>query len=403
MEICNKNICTACKACLNICPRAAIDFKLDELDNLYADINQNLCIGCGLCKKVCPQINLVSLNNTEYCYAGWSLNDKTRKESASGGIASEIYKEYAGNDNVFIGAEMIEAFETILSSGRCISDIERFKNSRYVYADPQYIYREIASLLKKDIKVVFIGTSCQVAALKSYINSVGVSIEKLLLVDLVCHGVSSPVYLKNHINNLQEKYNFYADKCCFRDPEMYTYTFTFTLRNNGQVKYARRVHWDDMYQIGYHYGIIYRNNCYECIYAKKDRVGDITLADFSYVGAIQSCLYDNKNVSCILCNTSKGKLLLESLLQKGKIFLDERPIEEEWNYEKMLSHPTLRPKERRIFVTRYIETKNFDKSMWEASWKIVLKNKIKNNKCVKKIRKCIPRKMKIYLRCILSN
>ena len=45
MEICNKNICTACKACLNICPRAAIDFKLDELDNLYADINQNLCIG----------------------------------------------------------------------------------------------------------------------------------------------------------------------------------------------------------------------------------------------------------------------------------------------------------------------------------------------------------------------
>ena len=94
---------------------------------------------------------------------------------------------------------------------------------------------------------------------------------------------------------------------------------------------------------------------------------------------------------------------MESLLQKGKIFLDERPIEEEWNYEKMLSHPTLRPKERRIFVTRYIETKNFDKSMWEASWKIVLKNKIKNNKCVKKIRKCIPRKMKIYLRCILSN
>ena len=69
----------------------------------------------------------------------------------------------------------------------------------------------------------------------------------------------------------------------------------------------------------------------------------------------------------------------------------------------MLSHPTLMPKERRIFVTKYEKTKKFDKAMWEASWKIVFRNKVKNNRCVETIRKCIPRKIKRYIRCMLSN
>lgn len=403
MKICKKHECTACKACSNICPKDAIDFKLDELDNLYADINLHLCVGCNLCRSVCPQINKVLFNKTEYCYASWSLDDKTRKNSASGGVASEIYKEYAREGEVFIGAEVIDRFEPVLGFGTSISDIDRFKNSKYVYADPQYIYRKVASLLKLDKDVVFIGIPCQVAALKSYINSIRISMEKLLLVDLVCHGVSSSEYLKKHINTLQNKYNFSADKCYFRDPDRHTYTYTFTLRNKGNIKYERGVHSDDMYQIGYHYGITYRANCYGCIYAQRDRVGDITLADFSYVGVISPCLYDNKNVSCVLCNTQKGNFFIEKLMEKGKLYLEKRPVEEEWNYDKMFSHPTLLPKERKVFATRYVKTKNFDESMWWAAWKIVLKNKMKNHKYVETIRKYMPRILKNYLRVILHN
>ena len=56
-QIIEKNKCSGCHACLNICPKKAIYMEEDEKGFLYPNINQDKCINCGMCKKVCPILN----------------------------------------------------------------------------------------------------------------------------------------------------------------------------------------------------------------------------------------------------------------------------------------------------------------------------------------------------------
>lgn len=45
--------CTGCGACATVCPKNAIEIKLNK-NGFYAPvINENKCINCGLCKSVC--------------------------------------------------------------------------------------------------------------------------------------------------------------------------------------------------------------------------------------------------------------------------------------------------------------------------------------------------------------
>lgn len=45
-----KEICVACGACQNVCPREAVTVW----KGCYAKINLEKCIGCGLCAQICP-------------------------------------------------------------------------------------------------------------------------------------------------------------------------------------------------------------------------------------------------------------------------------------------------------------------------------------------------------------
>ena len=46
--ICEKNKCSGCYACYNICPKNAITMIEDEYENIYPQIDENKCINCKL-------------------------------------------------------------------------------------------------------------------------------------------------------------------------------------------------------------------------------------------------------------------------------------------------------------------------------------------------------------------
>ena len=168
-----------------------------------------------------------------------------------------------------------------------------------------------------------------------------------------------------------------ATEVFFRDPSFNTYTYTFTLKNNGIPFYKKKVYRNDIYQIGYHKGIAYRENCYHCRFSNKQRQGDLTLSDFAGVGKYKKCDYDNKNVSCVLVNTKKGYNFYQSLLLENRIYSEIRPIEEEYDFESRLHTPTPIPKERNKFKKMYEKSSNFDYSMLYAAKGIVIKNELK--------------------------
>ena len=53
-QICDKNQCSGCCACVNACPKNCISMEYDEYGVLLPVINQELCVNCGACERACP-------------------------------------------------------------------------------------------------------------------------------------------------------------------------------------------------------------------------------------------------------------------------------------------------------------------------------------------------------------
>lgn len=51
--ICEREKCTACAACVQVCPKECIILQENTDGFLYPYIDENYCVNCGLCKRVC--------------------------------------------------------------------------------------------------------------------------------------------------------------------------------------------------------------------------------------------------------------------------------------------------------------------------------------------------------------
>lgn len=403
-RICEPGHCTGCGACDNVCGRQAIHMYPNDLGAEVAEIDASRCVSCGLCCTVCPQNQKVELHPIENCWAAWSTNPETRCKSASGGVAAELYAWAVRQGMWFAGVQM----QPDHSAAYCLTKdpqvISRFQNSKYLYADARKVYREAAERLKNGEGVLFIGVPCQVDAMRQICRVLKTPVEHLYLVDLVCHGGAPKTYLQQHIHALEKKYHKQASEVFFRDPAMRTKTYTFTLRQGGKLFYKKQVERDDTYQVGYHKGIIYRENCYICQYAQIDRVGDLTLADFGNVGSIEPCSYSNENVSCVLTNTPKGVALLEELLKEKTLIAEIRPKAEKTTNGGTLCGPIPKSWEREKFETNYRATTDFDAAVYAAARRRMIGNEIRSIFHVKQLRriaaKMLPKKWKLVLRSL---
>lgn len=377
MRLCEKDICTGCNLCKVICPVNCISMKTDNYDNIYPEIDFEKCINCGLCAKLCPQNKAIFLTNFETeVYAAWSRDEILRKNSASGGIAAEIYKYILASNGyscgVFLNDNLDAKYELIKSD-----DLVRFQNSKYVFSEMGDIYSRVNEYLKDGYKFIFIGLPCQVAAMRNYVDYKLKAEEKkqnILYVDIICHGVISEKYFKEHVKSiLKAESTLEKIKCFFRDPKFGTNNFIFTLTNENKILYRKSVKNTDNYQLCYHNAITYRENCYNCKYAKHERVGDLTIGDFSGYGVVKKDKTSNKNVSCIIINSLKGKLLLDELVKERNIYIEKRPNEEAFNYERQLSAPSLRHQYRNEFLKEYLKNHSFTKSANRILFKMKLK------------------------------
>ena len=357
--ICDKKICCACKSCINICPRQCISMIADSLDTSYPVIDKESCINCGLCRKACPNNNNLIFHEARKVMAAWSIDVETRKKSASGGVAAELYR-YAIENGWYSCGVTINRHKAKFIEIETFEDIEKVRNSKYVYSDTIDIYQRIQETLKTGKDALFIGLPCQVAGLYCFL---GKTYPHLLTVDIVCHGVVPDTYLRQHID-LIENETIKTSHIYFRNPEFETYTYNFTLGDHEGLFYKKEVFEDDVYQLGYHKALIYRENCYHCQYAQQKRIGDLTICDFSSIGQLIPVKYDRMNVSCVLVNTDRGEKMLSQL--GDRLFLEQRPRREAFDYEPQLNHPYEKHPGRNIFVTEYIRNHSFDNAASKA-------------------------------------
>lgn len=364
IQLASKDLCTSCGACAYVCPKKCITMGENELGIIYPIMDDTDCISCKLCHKVCPILTPLKPHEPKKAFAAWSSDKEERRTSASGGVAAEVYKEALRECYHIAGAKQNEDFTVTLHASDKAESIKDFKNSKYVFSSAYALYPEIKDLLGQGEKVAVIGLPCQIAALRRIFRDN----ENLLLIEVVCHGTTPHSYLMQHIRALEHQTGEKSVRMSFRDPELYTYTFTFTLYNADNHRiYAQRTKDGDTYQFGYHRTVTYRENCYHCPFARDRRIADVTLSDYKGLGEMAPCSYDNTKVSSVLVNTSKGEAFVKHLIEIQRIVADERPVREPIEGDLQLRQPSIKTPARFDFE-RLIEKNNgdFEKTMKEV-------------------------------------
>ncbi len=396
MDICDRKECTACGACINSCPKQCIGWEKDDYDTLYPHVDEDKCINCKACIRACHNINKsLQLYKPRNAYAAWSLDEENRRTSASGGLSSVLYKYVIQQSGFATGVEFSRrngAHYIVLNN---IDDIQRVKNSKYVFSHTDDIFKTIKQELRNDRYVLFIGLPCQVAALKTYLGVLSDS-DNLLLVDLLCHGIVNETYLFQYLQDIERKVGMEADEVCFRDPAFGTEGYRFTLRvkrypssqrvsprtlcDDDTILYNQSHTDNNLYMMGYMNDLIFRENCYQCHYARSERVGDLTFGDFDGLGIDTPCNYSSKKVSLLLVNTDKGERALSKI--SSELFLEERDINEAIRHQSQLREPTKRHPLRQEFLENYKQYHDYSKAAFP-----LLKAELKRNRIrLKKIR-----------------
>lgn len=349
-ELAGYNDCTGCQACKFVCPKRCIEMRENAAGVLLPEIDVSRCIDCKACEKICPALHPIKFNYPKRAYAAWNTIPLQRKISASGGIASAIYDWLQSVDGVSVGAFVDSDWSVKVCVLKPGDNFDRLKNSKYSYSDPSEVYKEIRPYIRDGKTVVFIGLPCQIAGYKKTFGDR----DNLYYVDLVCHGVAPNSYLRQHIPNVEARVGISAAGMSFRSPEMGTANYYFTLYDkDGKIGYAKRSIDGDNYNIAFHRGYSYRENCYHCHYAKPERCSDLTIGDYHGLGKLQPCDFDSDSVSVILVNTDKGNALLESLTGKEMIAVSERLVDEPIQGDSQLRHPSLKTRQR-VDFEKYI-------------------------------------------------
>lgn len=317
VEIIQKNDCTGCGACWNICPKDCIDRKIDNQGFVYPKVNVNACINCEQCLKVCPlTIDKKSKADKNTVYAAWSKDEKIRFTSTSGGVFTEFAYGIINRNGIAVGAayDSDNIVKHIIVSDK--KSVELIRQSKYVQSDTHDIFREIESKLQQGTPVLFCGAPCQVAGLKTFLNK---DYKELVTVDFICRGVNSPKAYSYWLDELQDIYKSKIVKVWFKYKIKGWKKSPFCTRvdfENGRVFVADAN--KNYFMRGYLMGNLYmRPSCSSCHFKGNERYSDITLADF---WKISEELDDDKGTSMLMVNSDRGNNLLKEIEDNLHIF-----------------------------------------------------------------------------------
>jgi len=214
--------CCGCTACASICTHNAITMEPDVLGFLYPKVDKTKCVECGLCEKVC-QFNDnydKSLNLAQpiaYAARHKDINEVMRSRSGAAFVAISDYVLEKGG--VVYGAGYKDHFRVAHKRATTKEERDEFRGSKYVQSDLTGVFREVKEDLKNGLTVLFSGTPCQTSGLNAY---VGKKLrEKLILVDIVCHGVPGPFLWRDYIAYLEKKQGDEIVVVNFRDKELF--------------------------------------------------------------------------------------------------------------------------------------------------------------------------------------
>ncbi len=303
-------LCNGCAACAAVCPKGAISMEPNNEGFLYPQINSELCVSCGLCEKRCPIIGKYELGvHDDIIYAVMNTDDSIRRLSSSGGVFRLLAERVLLEDGIVFGAKFDEDFSVVHGCAEKLDDLEAFQGSKYVQSRIGNSYQRVKQCLESKRLVLFSGTPCQIAGLKSYLHQ---EHENLFCVDIVCHGVPSPKVWEKYCKENEETTGSKIQYVSFRDKSTgwRDYHVTFRFRNDTVIT---KHHSKDAMMKAFIQNICLRNSCYQCKFKGIARQSDITLADFWGIERILPHIDDDLGTTLMISHTDKGGRLFNAI------------------------------------------------------------------------------------------
>lgn len=350
INIKNPADCCGCTACESICPHNAIQMQADQLGFYYPNINNDLCVDCGLCQKVCTfQGNYVPIETFDLPEVyGVRHTNEIELEKSQSGAAFWAFAEYILQDGyVIYGVGYGKDFHVIHKRVETIEACQELRGSKYVQSDLRGIFREIKKSLQNGDKILFTGTPCQVAGLKSYIPKR--LQDKLFTIDLVCHAVPSPHVWKEYVKWVESVNKDMVTFLDFRNKKFgwHSYFETFQLKYKQQeIKRStfRFFFFNDHLAV--------RPSCPNCKFTNLKRPGDLTIGDFWGWEKSHSEWNDNKGVSLLLVNSNKGKELFRRINGKT-LYSIQSNIQE--CLQPQLIKPIVITGDQKLFIEEFVK------------------------------------------------
>lgn len=310
----NIHNCTGCMSCGDSCPQKCISYPDGKDGHWHAVVDTSKCVQCLRCERACPVLKRKKpLSSSSQPYASWSFDGRLRSISSSGGTFAQIARHFIMGGGYVVGAAIdgVKVKHIVINKQE---DLHLLQGSKYIQSDTHGIFARVKQLLSEGNKVLFSGVGCQVAAIYNYLPQR--LWENLFTIDLICHGVPSPLDLKRYLDMHDTTI---VEIKSFRDKSWKAGYAMTCVDKNGKVIRDE----DNYFFAAFNNNKSLRWSCYTCKFKTGlHRCSDITIGDFW--GAVKFKEELKNGLSLSITHSSKGKqLIAESGLKYEEVDWDE--------------------------------------------------------------------------------
>ena len=253
-------------------------------------------------------------------YACYNLNKSIRLESSSGAVFTALAEYVIKKKGIVYGVAMSDdCYSAEFISVTDETNLKKLRGSKYLQAKVGDTFRRIKADLLSEKIVLFSGTGCQVNGLKSFL---GKEYYNLICVDVICHGVPSPTLWKKYVQYQEKRNGGKLEHINFRcKDEGWTNFGMKEILNSFSGEFEKKLYISkdkDSYMQMFLRDVCLRPSCYECV-AKKQKLSDLTIADFWGINDVVPDMNDGLGTSLVLIRTNKGEKIFNCIRENMQL------------------------------------------------------------------------------------
>lgn len=306
--------CTGCALCANECGHGAISMEWSAEGFLLPVVDVEACVGCGLCVARCPALLPSSAGGevaieSVVAYGAWNRDPEILRNSSSGGLFYALAEWVIREGGCVFGVVWQDRMTAGFVKAETLEEVRPMCGSKYIMAAPHLVYRDVRAELRRGRRVLFAGTSCQVHALRRYLQR---DDEKLLTVDIICHGVPSRRLWEKYVLEMESRKGAPVRHVEFRNKDESWERFRLKVFF-GDGTQESCVHWDSLFIKFFKSDVALNRCCYACRYARLPRQGDLTVGDFWEAGQRHPDWPLRDGITALLVNSAAGQAAVRAV------------------------------------------------------------------------------------------